>query len=132
LKTGGALAGLAVTPARVLVLSEESPDHWRRRQQKLDFGPHVCWLCRPFLGKPTTAQWRDLLDFLAELQSEQGINLVVIDPLAAFLPGRGESDAGVMLELLMPLQRLTALGMSVLVLHHPRKGATLAGQAARG
>jgi hypothetical protein len=37
-----------------------------------------------------------------------------------------------MLDILMPLQRLTALGMAVLILHHPRKGETIAGQAARG
>jgi hypothetical protein len=37
-----------------------------------------------------------------------------------------------MLECLTPLHRLTAAGMSVLLLHHPRKGKTVAGQAARG
>jgi hypothetical protein len=57
---------------------------------------------------------------------------VVLDPLASFLPGRGENNAGCMLDALLPLQRLTALGLSVLVLHHPRKGDSPEGQAARG
>jgi hypothetical protein len=33
---------------------------------------------------------------------------------------------------LLPLQALTALGVCVLILHHPRKGRPAAGQAARG
>jgi hypothetical protein len=66
------------------------------------------------------------------LRTAHGIDLVVIDPLASFLPGRDESNAGLMMQTLPPLQRLTAQGVSVLVLHHPRKGETVAGQAARG
>ena len=60
------------------------------------------------------------------------MDLAAIDPLAAFLPGRDECNAAAMLESLLPLQRLTARGMAVLLLHHPRKGSTLDGQAARG
>jgi hypothetical protein len=60
------------------------------------------------------------------------VDLAVIDPLASFLPGRGENHAGLMLEALQPLQRLTARGMAVLLLHHPKKGPTREGQAARG
>ena len=37
-----------------------------------------------------------------------------------------------MLKTLLPLQGLTALGLSVLLLHHPRKGPVDMGQAARG
>ena len=58
--------------------------------------------------------------------------MLVIDPLASFLPGRGESNADCMLETLAPLQELANQGMSVLILHHPRKGDSAAGQAARG
>jgi hypothetical protein len=37
-----------------------------------------------------------------------------------------------MLNALLPLQRLTSRGVAVLILHHPAKGRTRAGQAARG
>ena len=57
---------------------------------------------------------------------------VVIDPLAVFLPGNCENLAGVMTECLLPLRELTDRGVAVLLLHHPRKGKTRAGQAARG
>jgi hypothetical protein len=72
------------------------------------------------------------VDRAAALHRERGLDLLVIDPLAAFLPGRGENDAGLLLTTLAPLRDLTRLGVAVLLLHHSRKGATLAGQAARG
>ena len=52
LKAGGQLAGLPVLPGRAVVVSEEGPLHWYRRSQKLLFGNHLSWLCRPFRGRP--------------------------------------------------------------------------------
>jgi hypothetical protein len=132
LKAGGPLAGLPVAPATAVVVSEEGPEHWLRRARTLDFGDHVGWFCRPFRGKPTAAEWLALLDGLAAVRRQRGLDLVVIDPLAAFLPGRTENDAACVLDALAPLQRLTAQGVAVLVLHHPRKGKSPAGHAARG
>src|SRR5262249_18484896 len=96
------------------------------------FGDHVGWFCRPFKGKPRPDQWQAFVDGLADLHDRQPFSLVVIDPLAAFLPGRTENNAASMLEALMPLQRLTARDLSVLILHHPSKGDPPIGQAARG
>jgi hypothetical protein len=132
LKTGGEFAGLPLMPASAVVVSEESADHWHRRSRTLVFGDHVGWFCQPFRGKPRPEQWLALVDRLADLRAERDIRLVVIDPLAALMPGRGENCAAAILEVLMPLQRLTALGLSVLVLHHPRKGDPTPGEAARG
>jgi hypothetical protein len=129
---GGQLAGLPVRAAKVAVVTEEAPSHWLRRVEKLGIGHHVCWFCRPFRGKPTGREWLALLERLLELRRRDGIGLVAVDPLAMFLPGRDESHAGLMLEALAPLQRLTAEGLSALLLHHPRKGSSAGGQAARG
>src|SRR5205814_5918921 len=63
------------------------------------------------------AEWQALLDRLADPVRE----LVVIDPLAAFLPGPDENHAATVLAALAPLRRLTAAGSAVLLLHHPRK-----------
>jgi hypothetical protein len=73
-----------------------------------------------------------LIAALVELRERQGIDLAVIDSLASFLPGRTENLAAVMMECLLLLRRLTECGLGVLLLHHPRKGAVLGGQAARG
>jgi hypothetical protein len=130
--TGGTVAGRAVRAGRAVVVSEEGEDLWAVRDDRLHFGPHLRLLCRPFTGKPTLAGWEALIDSLRELKAIEGLDLVVIDPLAGFLPGRSENEAGLMLEFLLPLQRLTAAGVAVLILHHPRKQATPAGQSARG
>ncbi len=122
LRDGGSLAGLPLARGRAVVVSEEGLAHWSRRGRKLGIGNNVSFFCRPFRGRPRTQQWLALIDRLSEMHAEHGIDLVVIDPLASFLPGRGESNAGCMLETLAPLQQLANQGMSVLVMHHPRKG----------
>jgi len=132
LKTGGLLAGLPLRPGRAVVVTEESAAHWVSRSRKLDFGDHVWWLCRPFRGTPQRDEWLALMEYLAGLAKDHRLDLVVIDPLASFLPGHSENNAATMLDALLPLQRLTALDLSVLVLHHPRKGEAAPGQAARG
>src|SRR5262249_50599592 len=91
MKTGQPLAGREVRGGRALVVSEESPAMWLKRGQKFDFGDHVCWLCRPFRGKPTDADWRRLIHLIIVLHREHHFDLAVFDPLAAVLPGRDEN-----------------------------------------
>ncbi len=129
---GGKLAGLRTAAARAAVVSEESPSLWRLRHEKLQFGRNVCFLCRPFASKPTLEQWRSLLERLRQLHGERGIDLAVIDPVSLLFPAYFESHADNVQTMLAPLAQLTRLGMAVLLLHHPRKGDVLAGQAARG
>jgi AAA domain len=131
MKTGGQLAGLPLAAGRAVVVSEEGPEHWQRRHELLDLGDHIGWYCRPFLGKPRLDQWLAFVDGLAELHAQDPYDLLLIDPLAAFLPG-SENHAGSMLEALTPLQRLTSRRLSVLTMHHPSKGDPPIGQAARG
>ncbi|HLW63883.1 MAG TPA: AAA family ATPase [Gemmataceae bacterium] len=132
LQTGGELAGLAVKPARAVVLSEESPALWQMRHQRFHFGDHIGLVCRPFRGKPTNEEWAALIDQLAEQHATAGLDLLVIDPLISFLPGRSENDAIIMAEALLPLQQLLTQGMAVLILHHTRKATSADGKMARG
>ncbi len=129
---GGPLASLAVRPGKALLVTEESREQWWQRSEHFAIGGHVCWLCRPFSGKPTPCDWLDLLDHIAALHRQHQFALLVIDPLAEFLPGRTENDAAGMLRALLPLRPLLAGGLAVLLLHHPRKQASAEGQAARG
>lgn len=141
LKEGGELAGLPVRPlastpsaprqGSAIVVSEEPRAQWRRRHRKLDLR-HVYFICQPFRGKPTLEQWLALLERIARLHARHQFSLLVIDTLTTFLPGRNEASAGVMIEALLPLRRLTQLGLSILLVHHPAKGVPLPGQAARG
>src|SRR5205807_8170544 len=93
---------------------------------------HVHPLCRPFTTQPSMDQWLALIDTAAAMRRRHGTDLVVIDSLAHFLPAHSENSASALLECLTPLQRLATAGMGVLLPHHPRKGKTVAGQAARG
>jgi hypothetical protein len=130
LKDGGTLAGLPVHAARTTVVTEEPRAHWRRRHDKLDLG-HVYFLSLPFRGKPTIEEWRGLLEGIAARHAADG-GLVTIDTLTSFLPGHSETCATLMMDAMLPLRALTQRGLSVLLLHHPRKGDPLPGQAARG
>jgi len=97
LQTGGDLAGLALAPACALVLSEESPDHWARRNARLRFGPNIGWICRPFTGRPSVDAWNDLIDHIASVARDRHIRLLVIDPLASFMAGGSENDPAAVL-----------------------------------
>jgi RecA-family ATPase len=129
---GGQLAGLAVAPGRVAVVSEEGVEDWDARCRKLQIGCHVSFFCQPFPARPTMEQWQGLLGALLELKQTEGLELVVIDSLSIFLPGETENVASVVIKSLQPVRALTAAGLSVLLVHHPGKDVKIAGQAARG
>lgn len=123
---GGQLAGRAV------VVSEESPDDWDARCRQLAIGPNVQFVCRPFKRRPTDAQWLTLIAHLEALHRQQALDLIVLDALAALLPGYAETNAPKLLECLMPLQELARLGPAFWILHHPTKAPRPDGQTARG
>jgi hypothetical protein len=132
LSTGGQLAGFPVSRGQAVVVSEESLDLWAGRARRLPFGNDIGVICRPFPGRPSPAEWSQFVDGLVALSHERPLSLVAIDTLASFYPGNTENNAAVMLEALMPLQRLTARGLSVLISHHPSKDDPPIGRAARG
>ncbi|HKB03180.1 MAG TPA: AAA family ATPase, partial [Gemmataceae bacterium] len=121
-----------VRPGRAAVVSDEHKSLWVARCLQLDLGAHVRLHSRPFPGRrPTIDDWHDLIANLDAFRREEGLDLVVIDPLAAFLAGN-ESDSGAVRTWLGALRRLTATGVSVLILHHPKKKGATRGRAARG
>jgi hypothetical protein len=131
LGVGGKLAGLAVETGKALVVSEEDPALWRMRCEDLDIGDHVGWCCRPFRSRPTLKAWLRFIDGLVEEHARAPFDFVLVDPLAAFLPGC-ENSPGAVMDALLPLRGLTARRVSVLVMHHPAKGDPPVGQASRG
>src|SRR5205823_2919656 len=128
---GGELLGRAVRPGATVVVSEEPLSLWAMRARRLDVGPRVCFFCRPFDGRPDLPAWRGFIDQLLDLHATRGIDLVIVDPLALFLPAH-EGSGPSLLKALQELQRLTERGLAVLLLHHPPKGEPRLGQAARG
>jgi hypothetical protein len=98
----------------------------------MPIGPNTRLLARPFLIRPTVEQWHNLIEQAMQWRAARKLDLFVVDPLAAYLPGRCESDAGVLLEMLQPLQRFADAGVAVMTLHHPRKERSAEGSTARG
>jgi hypothetical protein len=131
-RQGGELVGYPVSAGGSAIVSEESASLWRDRHAQLGFGPGNRFFCRPFVTAPSREQWRDLLEHLADLSQTAGIDLVIIDPLSHFLPGREENNAALLLESLLPLRKLTAAGQAVVLVHHPRKSSAAPGMASRG
>ncbi|HVK12598.1 MAG TPA: AAA family ATPase [Gemmataceae bacterium] len=131
LATGGALAGRPVRPGRAAVVTEEPLALWQERHRRMPIPADTAFYVQPFPVRIGEGDWEWLM---LKLNGDLGrpYDLVVIDPLAGFLPGRPENTAAVLLEILTPLRNLTARGTAVLLLHHPRKGAPAGGQAARG
>jgi hypothetical protein len=126
------LAGRPLRPGRTAVVCEEHEQHWAQRRRTLDFGDGVAFFCRSPAARAADAwEWRRLIDSVARLKRE-GVDLAVFDPLASVLPRHSESNNELMREALLALDALLSLEMAVLLLHHPRKGLTLDGQAARG
>lgn len=132
MQNGGQLAGLHVKPAQAVVLSEEGPALWQMRHRQFRFGENIGLVSRPFRGKPTHEQWTEMIEQLAERHAKTGLDVLVIDPLIVFLPGRDENNAILMAEAILPLQQLTSLGVSVIILHHTRKEQSADGKMARG
>src|SRR4051794_40107607 len=130
---GGRLADRAVAPARALVVSEEAAADWDARCRQLGLGQNVQFLCRPFQGaRPTEAQWFALVAGLEALHRQEALDLVVLDALAALLPGYAETCAPKLLDCLLPLQALANRGPALWLMHHPAKGKRADGQTARG
>ena len=131
-RRGRRVPGLDARPVKAWIVSEESLAQWRNARRLVPMGPHVKLARRPFRGGPARRMGPAARRSPRHDREGGGLDLFVIDPLASFLPGRCESDAGTLLESLQPLHRLASAGVAVLLLHHPRKKASEPGHAARG
>jgi hypothetical protein len=127
LQTGGILAGLPLAAGTAIVATTEFRATWDERCRPLGIGPNVHFLIRPFYGsRPTLAQWLAFAAALSRLHREEPFDLLLLDPIADFLPGNATRYAPALLDCLVPLQELTAAGAAIWLLHRPH------GQAPRG
>src|SRR6185436_11841708 len=120
LERGGLLAGQPVRAGTAVVLSEETQQQWADRSRKFAIGPQAWFLCRPFRRRPQRDDWTALIRQLLDIHRSARLDLLIVDPLASFLPGPCENHAATVLAALEPLHELTTAGVAVLLLHHPR------------
>jgi len=131
-RAGSQLAGFGVKEGKTMVISEEDIRLWAPRHRKLNFGDNAGIYSRPFGSMNRDEAWPKIMDMIETEHAIHGFDLVVIDSLAYFLPGHAENNASLLLQALAPLERFTRRGIAVLLIHHPSKGETIVGQAARG
>jgi len=129
---GEAFLGRACSLTRVLVVSEESRLQWAERGRAIELGENVRLMSRPFPRRPTADQWDELIHYVDELRADCKLGVLVIDTLAAFLPGYSEAIPSTLLAMLHPLRRLATSGVAILILHHPSKKMAGDGYHARG
>src|SRR5436309_1063733 len=85
-RDGRDFLGLAVAPGGTVVVSEEPPDLWPERYRRLHLSGDIGLLVRPFAGRPTFEQLEQLNAQIIAMKAERGLDLVVFDSLAQFLP----------------------------------------------
>ena len=101
---------VGTTLTKVLVISEEPKSAWRHRRDELEIGDHVHILARPFMGRPSFAQWQSLVLWAAQQVADEGYGLVVIDTLAGLWNVVNENDASEVMQALTPTHTITDAG----------------------
>lgn len=132
MRTGGMFVNRMLKPCRAAIVTEEPAELWRERDANLNLRANVRFYFQPFDSLPSLEQWHGLMASLLRDRERHGTDLAVIDTLGTFLPAGAESLRDGMMRALLPLQSLKSAGMSVLLLHHPRKRNAESGMAARG
>jgi len=126
---GGTL-GTSVRPGKILVVSEESGNLWRRRSARFGLVGDV--LAQPFAGRPTKEQWKQFIGYLTKEIRNDTYDVVIFDTLASLAPIADENDSAHMLDAITPLNSLSGAGAAVLLIHHIRKSDATQGMAVRG
>ena len=117
--------GRAITPCRVLYVTEEHPEMWAERRDDLGIQGAVAMICRPFRGRPSPADWVAFIGRIIVLVNELRMDVVVFDTLSKLWPVREENDAGQVEDALVPLWGIVEAGVGtglVLVHHHRKSG----------
>ncbi len=123
--------GLPLRSVPTLIITEEILSLWADRLQELPRNVPVYFASRPFLGRPSPAEWKNYIVQLACWVEANNVGLIVVDPIANLIPGE-ENVSGAMLDFLLPLTAFTQRDVAVWLLHHPRKSDGGEGRAARG
>lgn len=121
-----------IPTGKALVISEEHHSTWIHRRQELELGSNCDLMCLPFKAKPDWKLWEQFCEYITKLVTEQMYDLVVFDTLGGMAPWDNESDAAQVIRCLIPTNSIKDAGAAIVFMHHPKKGETSSGQAARG
>ena len=123
-----------IQPGPVVLLTEEAPGTLRPKLATItETGmERLRVLCRDDIT-PLRPSWEASVREAGMEAIEHGARLVIIDTFAFWSQIQDENDSSVMQNAVAVLAELTAMGLSVVVVHHHRKGVSLeAGDSIRG
>ena len=129
LERGEPFLGLETARCQALLLTEERSRTLAEKRQRWRIEPMV--LMRHEIGD---TEWSNVVAEAVRCCHEKGLGLLVVDTLAEWgqLFGDAENSAGAVLDLMRPLQDAAASGLTVIVVHHLRKGSAEDGDSLRG
>lgn len=126
---GEPFLGRAVVPGKAVVLTEELLTAWSVRHRDRPFGDGLSLVKFTDNERPTPANWTN---FLRGFETDEP-DLLVLDPLANFLPPHAEGNTESLLRFLGQLRNFARVnGPAILLLHHPRKDGPAGETTARG
>ncbi len=128
----GEFCGLPVKGCKVLYITEEDQGTWADRRDLMEFGDHVGFECRPFVGRANAGQWVEFLAKVKQDVEDYKFDLVIFDTLGKLWPVKDENSASQVDEALMPLWPLAGTGAGLLLVHHFRKGDGADATGSRG
>lgn len=124
--------GPPVIPVKTLLITEEHPDHWRRRRELLGIAPKMIGIM-PIIKRYTDQkEWAMFLGLVTKLCLDEEYKCVIIDTLSSLWPVQDENcavAAGLGLE---PLNIISEAGIALLCVHHAPKGKSQMGLSGRG
>jgi len=129
---GTPFLGLATRRARVIYLSEEAKQSFRRATERASLrqGRDMEVAFRP----EHRTSWEELVRRTAKRAKRTGAEILVVDTFAGQtnLMGEEENNAAAVAQALRPLQEAKAQGLAILIALHSGKAGAEDGQLARG
>lgn len=131
---GDSFLGQKVSKCKALVISEEHRDFWIDRHAETGVGDedqHGVW-CKPFTAQMSMKQWFEYVAQLAFIMKRDGFSVLIIDTISKIWPVKDENSATEVQQAINALDYITKPGMSVILVHHHRKGGGENHTASRG
>lgn len=125
-------AGRALREMNALVVTEEHESLWAGRREELGLKDNIAVLSRPFMGRPSSAEWTEFCLYLGDLVEKKGYTLVVFDTIFNLWCVDDENNNSQVIQALRPLYAITAPGAAVWLLAHPTKLDQGEGKSTRG
>jgi hypothetical protein len=125
-------AGRSLREIDALIVTEEHQSLWAGRREELGLKDNISIIPRPFMGRPTPAEWTAFCLYLGDLVEKKHYSLVVFDTIFNLWCVTDENNNAEIIQALRPLHAITQHEVAVLLLAHPTKVDQGEGKSTRG